>query len=213
MSLKGPMTRRAGAWALVVLFCALVAVRFGWFAAGPPAVERRAAPPVGGAGVPGGQARRSVPGPSAREQRGDPRPQAAPAPTAGAAAAAAEAVDTGSPLFDASDTGLVVAFDSLKPTLTDCYTGWNEVGAPISGQLTLVVVIGEDTGFDPLADDPWADAPPTALWPVARVETLRDDVQHPMLELCFKNAISGMEFVPRAHGDGVVVEIPYRFMP
>lgn len=205
--------RRIGAWALVLLFGALVAVRLGWFVAGPPAVERPVSPPLGGAGVPGGQARRSAPAPSARGEVGDPEPQGAPAPTAGAAAAAAEAVDTGSPLFDASDTGLVVAFDSLKPVLTDCYTGWNEVGAPIAGQLTLVVVIGEDTGFDPSADDPMADDPSTALWPVARVETLRDDVQHPMLELCFKNAISGMEFVPRADGDGVVVEIPYRFMP
>jgi hypothetical protein len=206
MSLMRPMTRRAGAWALVLLFCVLVAVRLGWCAAGPPAGERPVSPPLGGAGVPGGQARRSAPAPSARGEVGDPQPQDAPAPTAGAAAAAAEAVDTGSPLFDTSDTGLGAAFESLRPEVTDCYNAWIATDGKFEGRLELLFVIGQDTG-----DGPLADPPPGELWPVARVKTLRDELHHPMVELCVKNAISGLEFLPDEGEERLVVEVPFRF--
>ena len=118
--------------------------------------------------------------------------------------------DTGSPLFDASDTGLVPAISTVVPAITDCYNAWLSTDGDFEGRLEVLFVIGQDTGVDPDPQPLVAD-----LWPVSRVVTLHDELQHPMVELCVKNAISGLEFVPPEvppeEGDRIVVELPFVF--
>ena len=135
--------------------------------------------------------------------RSTPRPPTTPAP---AVVAPSEATDTGSPLFDASDTGLYEAVATLRPEVMDCYQSGLATDGRIEGRIEVLMALGEDTGADP-----WGEGDPQGIWPVSRVETLNDELHHPMVELCVKNALSGLEFLPRATGSGLIVEVPFVF--
>jgi hypothetical protein len=195
--------RNSGVWAPLLVGCALLLVALWWFRARPPAADRPAARPVSSVESPGesthplsGVSRPAGP-------RSTPRPPTTPAP---AVVAPSEATDTGSPLFDASDTGLYEAVATIETDIVDCYNAWIATDGGFEGRLEVLMVLGEDTGAEP-----WGEADPQGIWPVSRVETLNDELHHPMVELCVKNAISGLEFLPRATGSGLIVEVPFVF--
>jgi hypothetical protein len=195
--------RNSGVWAPLLVGCALLLVALWWFAARTPAADRPAARPVSSVESPGESTQPLSAAPRPAGPRSAPPPPTAPAP---AVVAPSEATDTGSPLFDASDTGLYEAVWTLRPEITDCYNAWMATDGTFEGRLEVRMVVGEDTGADP-----WGEGDPQGIWPVSRVETLNDELHHPMVELCVKNAISGLEFLPRAAGSGVILEVPFSF--
>jgi hypothetical protein len=197
------LLRRSGTWAPLMVGYALLLVALWWFGRGPPAVDRPPARPASSVEPHGDSTHPLTAAPSPPGPRSAPPPPTAPAP---AVVAPSEATDTGSPLFDASDTGLYEAVWTLRPEITDCYNAWMATDGTFEGRLEVRMVVGEDTGAGP-----WGDGDPEGIWPVSRVETLNDELQHPMVELCVKNAISGLEFLPRAAGSGVILEVPFSF--
>ena len=195
--------RNSGVWAPLLVGCALLLVALWWFAARTPAVDRPAARPVSSVEPPGESTQPLNAAPRPAGPRSTPRPPTTPAP---AVVAPSEATDTGIPLFDASDTGLYEAVATLRPEVMDCYQSWLATDGRIEGRIEVLMALGEDTGADP-----WGEADPQGIWPVSRVETLQDELHHPMLELCVKNALSGLEFLPKATGSGLIVEVPFVF--
>ena len=73
----------------------------------------------------------------------------------------------------------------------------------MTGRVEVQWVIGGDTGA---AAGAGAD-----VQPVSAVETLHSELQHPMMELCVKDALRALQFATPASGDAVVVKVPFSF--
>ena len=106
------VVRNSGVWAPLLVGCALLLVALWWFAARTPAVDRPPARPASSVEPHGASAHPLTAAPRPPGPRSAPPPPTAPAP---AVVAPSEATDTGSPLFDASDTGLYEAVWTLRP--------------------------------------------------------------------------------------------------